>query len=176
MSTKHSKSAGVRQKILAIAEFVRIPLSTASPNSGEFGYRIAWVAMIVLSLLAGCSKAKEPWETVYPASGVVKFQGQPVAGAVVTLIPEDREFPNTVRPTAVTDEDGAFEIGTYSTADGAPAGKYKVLVLHYPVIGSEDNPSAGPNDLPPQYAKAETTTLNVTIEEEETEIPPLELQ
>jgi len=138
--------------------------------------RSAWVTLILSTMLAGCGQAKQPWEKVYPASGVVKFQGQPVAGAVVTLIPEDREFPNTVRPTAITDEDGAFEIGTYSSADGAPAGSYKVLVLHYPVIGTAENPYAGPNDLPAQYAKAETTTLKVTIEEEETEIPPLELQ
>jgi hypothetical protein len=143
----------------------------------KFGrFRSAWVATMLAVMFAGCGKAQQPWEQVYPASGVVKFQGQPLAGAVVTLIPQDREFPSTVRPTAVTDEEGAFELGTYSTADGAPAGDYKVLVLHYPVVGTAENPFAGPNDLPPQYAKAETTTLKVTIEEEETELPPLELE
>jgi hypothetical protein len=138
--------------------------------------RLAWVAIALATMVTGCGQAKQPWEKVYPASGVVKFQGQPLAGAVVTLIPQDADFPNSVRPTAITDEDGAFEIGTYSTADGAPAGDYKVLVLHYPVAGTAENPYAGPNDLPPQYARAETTTLKVTIDEEDTEIPPLELQ
>lgn len=135
-----------------------------------------WGGVALVTMCAGCGKAKQPWEKVYPASGIVKFNGQPLPGAVITLIPQDRTFPNSVRPTAVTDDEGIFDIGTYSADDGAPAGDYKVLVLHYPVVGSQDNPSAGPNDLPPQYAKAETTTLKITIEEAETEIPPLELQ
>jgi hypothetical protein len=138
--------------------------------------RLTWLAIALATTLTGCGQAKQPWEHVYRASGIVTFQGQPLAGAVVTLIPEDGDFPNTVRPTAITDEEGAFEIGTYSTADGAPAGDYKVLVLHYPVVGSPNNPHAGPNDLPSQYARPETTTLKVTIGEAETEIPPLELQ
>lgn len=135
----------------------------------------ATLALFAAAVLGGCGKAPQPWETVYPASGVVRYQGQPLAGAMVTLIPEDKAFPNSVRPTAITDEDGGFEIGTFSTADGAPAGDYKVLVLHYPVVGDAENPHAGPNDLPAKYAKAETTDLKISIGEEETEIPPLEL-
>ena len=136
----------------------------------------AWFVLASATILAGCSKPQQPWEKVYPASGVVKYRGQPLSGAVVTLIPEDTAFPNSVRPTAVTDDEGTFEVGTYSTDDGAPAGKYKVLVLHYPVGGSAENPHAEPNDLPTIYAKAETTTLKISIAEEETEIPPLELE
>jgi hypothetical protein len=136
-------------------------------------------SLVVLSaaiLLAGCGKAQEPWEKVYPATGIVKYQGKPLPGATITLIPEDTSFPKSVRPTAVTDADGEFEIGTYSTGDGAPAGNYKVLILHFPVEGPEENPHAGPNDLPEKYAKAETTDLTVTIEEEETVLRPLELE
>ena len=135
-----------------------------------------WVVMSVATLFVGCSKAQEPWEKVYPATGIVKYQGKPLAGAMITLIPEDTSFPKSVRPTAVTDADGEFEIGTYSTGDGAPAGSYKVIVVHFPVEGSEENPHAGPNDLPAKYAKAETTDLKVTIEEEETALRPLELE
>jgi hypothetical protein len=131
--------------------------------------------LVLAASLAGCSKPQQPWEQVYPASGFVKYQGKPLSGALVTLIPEDAAVPSSVRPTAVTDDEGAFEVGTYSVADGAPAGKYKVLVLHYPVEGSAENPHAGPNDLPVIYAKAETTTLEVNIAEDENEIP-LELE
>jgi hypothetical protein len=138
--------------------------------------RWSWAVMSAAMLLVGCGQAQEPWEKVYPATGVVKYQGKPLAGAMITLIPEDASFPKTVRPTAVTDADGEFEIGTYSSGDGAPAGNYKVLVLHFPVEGSEEAPHAGPNDLPAKYAKAETTDLKVTIDEEETALPPLELE
>ncbi len=144
-----------------------------SDRSREF--HLMTLVLITAGTVCGCSKAQQPWEIVYPASGVVKYQGQPLAGAVITLVPQDKSFPGSVRPTAITDEEGVFEVGTYSVADGAPAGDYKVVVLHYPVIGTAENPSAGPNDLPAKYAKPETTDLKVTIDEEETEIPVLEL-
>lgn len=127
-------------------------------------------------LVAGCGKAKQPWEQVYPAKGVVNYKGKPLAGAMISLIPQDSEYPETVRPTATSKDDGTFELGTYSRADGAPAGEYKAIVLRFPVVGSKESPSAGPNDLPPKYAKAETTDLTVNIDAGETEIPPLELQ
>lgn len=127
-------------------------------------------------LLTGCGTAKESWEQVYPAKGVVKLDGKPVPGAVVSLIPQDSEFPDTVRPTATAKEDGTFEVGTYSKADGAPEGKYKVLVQHYPVIGSKASPAAGPNDLPKKYSKAETTDLIVEVLAPNTEFEPLELK
>jgi hypothetical protein len=128
------------------------------------------------ALLTGCGKTKESWEQVYPAKGIVNFGGKPVAGAVISLIPQDPEIPDTVRPTATAKEDGTFEIGTYSKADGAPEGKYKVLVLHYPVIGSKASPAAGPNDLPRKYSKAETTDLLVEVVAPNTEFQPLELK
>lgn len=120
-------------------------------------------------LVAGCGKAKQPWEKIYPAKGVVSFKGKPIAGAMITLIPQDDDYPETVRPTATSKEDGSFELG-------APVGDYKALVLHYPVVGPKENPSPGPNDLPKKYAKAETTDLTVTIDAGKTDIPPLELQ
>jgi hypothetical protein len=94
----------------------------------------------------------------------VSYKGQPLAGAVITLIPQDSEIPSSVRPTATSQEDGSFELGTYSRTDGAPAGEYKALVLHYPVIGPKENPSPGRNNLPAKYAKVETTDLTVTVE------------
>ena len=125
--------------------------------------------------LAGCSKPQEPWEKVVPVTGVVKYQGKAVAGAVVTLIPQNSKFPKSVRPTAITEDDGTFEVGTYSQADGAPAGTYKVLIVHFTVVGDADNPIPGPNDLPEKYSKIEETDIKVTIDDEETELKPFEL-
>lgn len=119
-------------------------------------------AFMMLSSV-GCGKAKAPWEIVYPAKGTISFNGKPLAGAQITLVSEDKQFPNSVRPTATSKDDGSFEIGTYSHKDGAPQGSYKVLVLHYPVVGSKENPSAGPNDLPPKYSKVDTTDLTYNV-------------
>jgi hypothetical protein len=121
------------------------------------------MVLIISCVTVGCGKAKNPWDTVYPASGTVVYEGKPLAGAQITLIPEDGDVPNTVRPTATTDEDGSFELGTYSKNDGAPAGTYRVLALHYPIVGSKENPSAGPNDLPKKYANQATTDLKLEV-------------
>jgi hypothetical protein len=135
------------------------------------------LALVLTSgLLAGCGETKQPWETVYPATGKIKYKGEGLMGAQVTLVPVDDKIPASVRPTATTDWDGTFEVGTYSQADGAPAGDYKVVVLHYPVVGSKESPSAGPNDLPAKYATAKTTDLKVTVAEPGTEFPPIEIK
>ena len=126
--------------------------------------------------IVGCSKAKAPWETVYPVEGVVNYQGKPLTDASITLIPQDQDFPSTVRPTARTREDGSFVVGTYSTEDGAPAGDYKVVVVRFPVIVTASNAVSGPNNLPPKYANPSTTTLTVTVDPGTNELPPLELQ
>lgn len=134
--------------------------------------RYGWggiLAFMVCTSALGCFKSKQPWEIVYPTTGVVKLEGKPIAGARVTLIPQDQSYPSSVRPAATSKEDGSFTIGTYSTADGAPVGNYKALVLHFPVIISPDSATTGPNDLPEKYSRVETTDLAVTIKPAKTE-------
>jgi hypothetical protein len=132
--------------------------------------------VVAAGLTSGCGKQKQPWETVYPAAGKIQYKGEPLWGAQVTLVPVDEKIPASVRPTATTDWDGTFQLGTYSLADGAPAGDYKVVVLHYPVVGPKESPSAGPNDLPRKYATAKTSDLNVTVSEVATKFPLLEIK
>lgn len=131
--------------------------------------------LVLMITLLGCSRAKEPWEIVYPVEGVLNLAGKPLAGASITLIPQDPDVPSTVRPTARSRDDGTFTLGTYSTEDGAPAGDYKVLVLRFPVIVTASNAVAGPNNLPKKYATVQTTDLTVTVNPGEIELEPLEL-
>ena len=122
------------------------------------------VALVLVSgAIVGCGKAKQPWEKVVPASGIIVYEGKPLGGAQIMLIPEDEKVPASVRPSATSADDGTFQIGTYSHKDGAPEGGYKAVVLHYPVVGKKDNPSVGPNDLPAKYAKPTTTDLRVEV-------------
>lgn len=130
----------------------------------------------VCSSLLGCGKGKEPWEKVYPVHGIVNLDGKPVGGASITLVPQDKAVPDSVRPTATSSWDGTFELGTYGTGDGAPAGIYKAVVVRFPVIGPPSSPAPGPNDLPAKYARPDTTDLSVQIKEGETDLPPLELK
>lgn len=137
-------------------------------------WAVQWLLVVVL--LTGCGKAGQPWETAYPAEGVVKFGGQPLGGAQVTLIPEDSSIPDTVRPRGFTRPDGTFELSTYAENDGAPEGKYKVIAMRFPVRGTPESPSQGPNDLPVKYSKPETTDLQVEVTAPETVLKTLELQ
>jgi hypothetical protein len=87
-----------------------------------------------LLLAAGCSAPDThpaaDREPVYPVRGFVFVDGRPAAGATIALYPE-RGFdgPVGVQPRAVVRADGSFELGTYRTGDGAPAGHYVVTVV-----------------------------------------------
>ena len=128
--------------------------------------------------LSGCGETKMPWETVYKAEGRVTLDGKPVSGAQVYLYPTSSEFPEEIRPTATTDQDGKFVLGTNSIDDGAPAGEYKATVLWYKLVDKGGGAVRGPNALPVKYSKPETSQLIATIAEspETTTLPTFELR
>lgn len=126
--------------------------------------------------LAGCGGAQNPWDRVYPAAGKVTLNGKPIAGAQVTLTPVNAEVPATIRPTAVSQADGQFTLGTLDTADGAPEGEYVVTVVWHPVEHTKAGAVRGDNKLPVRYARGETSGLKVQVEKGTRELPPLELK
>ena len=128
-----------------------------------------------LLVLSGCGKAA-PWEKAHPAKGVVTHKGKPVANADVAFFPEDKTFPETVRPRAKTDENGNFVVWTYKEGDGAPAGSYKATVVHYDVVINNNVATPKPNDLPPKYATFQATDLLVKIDPGNNEIPAFDLK
>lgn len=148
-------------------------LLTRSRTSGQ----VALLGALLLTpLLSGCGKQKQPWETVYPAKGIVTFKGKPIANAEIALFPQGDSMPDTVRPKGKTTEAGEFVVWTYQQGDGAPAGNYKVTVVHHDVVEQRDVLITKPNDLPRKYATLETTDLEVVIGQNETEIPPIDLK
>ena len=66
------------------------------------------------------------------ASGVLLLLDKPVANATLRLIPEAYEAG--VRPHAKTDSEGHFTFTTSLEGDGAPPGKYKVIVEKEPTL------------------------------------------
>ncbi|MEO8272338.1 MAG: hypothetical protein ABI557_21700 [Aureliella sp.] len=118
----------------------------------------------------------QPWETTHPAVGTVTLKGRPVANADLAFFPEDERFPTLVRPRAKSTEDGKFVVWTYAQGDGAPAGSYKVTVIHNEVGISKDTIVAKPNDLPKKYSNLQATDIVVNIEEGQNEIPPIDLR
>ncbi|HEX4069989.1 MAG TPA: hypothetical protein VHX68_02425 [Planctomycetaceae bacterium] len=94
---------------------------------------VVCVALVTASLSVGCGKSRPEIKgklPVFPVKGKVMMDGQPMAGATVLFYPT-QEFPKGAaqqRPRAVVEDDGTFQVSTYGTNDGAPAGEYKVTV------------------------------------------------
>lgn len=138
------------------------------------GFGVLLAAQLVALSLTGCSE-KPVWEVAYRASGSLSFRGKPIANADIVLFPEDSTWPETVRPRARTGADGTFEVWTYEPGDGAPAGAYKVTLVHTEVGFSKGAVVAKPNDLPAKYGRAESTDVRVTINPGENQLPAISL-
>jgi hypothetical protein len=66
-----------------------------------------------------------PQKTVFPVKGEVYVDGKPAAMLVVACANVqgmDKQMPTV--STAITNDDGKFEITTYKTGDGVPDGEY----------------------------------------------------
>jgi hypothetical protein len=83
------------------------------------------VQSLALALLcSGCSGRV----ATYPVSGTVQFDDrQPVRVGVI----EFRCAETGTIARAKLDDIGSFKLGTFASADGAPAGKYRVIVVQY---------------------------------------------
>ncbi|WP_437230507.1 hypothetical protein SH661x_002003 [Planctomicrobium sp. SH661] len=151
-------------------------LSGLIKNHRMSGKAAALCGLALLATLSGCGKS-DPWKVVHPAKGIVTYKGKPVAEAAITLIPQDANAPETVRPQAKSAEDGTFQLWTYEKGDGAPSGSYKVVIVHYPITRTDKGDViANPNDLPKKYASPVTTDLVVEVAEGKTELPPFDLK
>lgn len=72
-------------------------------------------------VLAGCGGGDTP--TTYPVSGVVKYDGKPLANVAITF------YPAEGRPASGrTNEQGKFILTTFSPDDGAVAGEHRVTI------------------------------------------------
>ena len=84
-------------------------------------------------LAAGCSNSNNQAVTVQSVTGQVLYDGKPVAGVEVTLLPTDAPMVPQIpqNPYGVTGPDGKFTISTFAEGDGAAEGGYQIL-CHWP--------------------------------------------
>lgn len=88
------------------------------------------VPFTLLLVMTGCGPRRPE---VVPASGVVTFEGVPVAGAQVTFM-----APSAARAAyAVTDDAGVFVLSTFGTSDGAAPGTHVVTIARPQPAGSD---------------------------------------
>jgi hypothetical protein len=116
--------------------------------------------MTIALVLTGCGDATK--EKVHPVKGQLFYKGMPTPGAVIWLHriePKDAPAQKKLQtpPRGVVQGDGTFEISTYATNDGAPAGTYRVSVRWTKVKGGDEEE----NLLPVRYLDPGTSGLPV---------------
>lgn len=112
---------------------------------------------------------------VFPANGIVIYQGKPVAGATVML--ESQSSDEKARGKVAighTDSGGRFRVRTYKEYEGAVAGPHRVSVTKFEYV--ENKPAnADPNIdyplipkplLPERYKDFATSGLTATVTEQ----------
>ena len=113
-------------------------------------------------LLVGCggdrSKAK-----VYPVRGEVFFKGELCSGC--PRFTSTRSTSAAPPAMATVDDDGAFELTTYSTSDGAAAGDYIVTVNWRDEKPGDGETIVGPDRLGERYSKRDISKLTATVDE-----------
>ncbi|QDV39436.1 hypothetical protein [Tautonia plasticadhaerens] len=145
-------------------------------RSGLSSCRGRWFQALAVCVglgVAGCSSGDG--EATYPVSGRVVVGGEPAAGAFLVFHPTSGSVPAEAgRPAAQVRSDGSFDLTTFDESDGAPAGDYAVTVEWRKLIHNGAEAVAGPNVVPAEYGRPESTPLKVTVVEGEN--PPAEFQ
>lgn len=104
-----------------------------------------------------------------PVSGTVTYKGKPVPNAHVSFVPSDG---SSRAAAGLTDSNGRFTLGTFSTNDGAIVGQYKVGVIAHgpdrPAMPGEGSgmpgeTMPGPPTIPMKYFTPETSGLTQEV-------------
>lgn len=143
--------------------------------------RLALRGLVALAVvgLASCGSDDNARHKVYPVKGKVLVNGQPAHEAQVTL---NRTFAekNPVAPSAMTDQNGDFQVTSYQFGDGAPEGEYVVTITWRERSGITKQDFDGPDRLGGAYATQDKTKgmpgFVVKVDKKPTELPPFELK
>lgn len=124
--------------------------------------------------LVGCGGASDRLKVV-PVEGIVSLGGEPLAGAVVSFVPE-AAGKGLLSAIGTSDESGKFRLSAGSYV-GLPEGKYKVAVTHYtmkdgspvnssdPTLDVEQLKFAGKlkQTVPREFSDLDRTSLRVEV-------------
>ncbi len=116
--------------------------------------------LAVVSILAassGCSHEPPP-PTVFPVSGLVTFEGQPITGGTVTFYHSSRNGGGPIGP------DGTFQVN----GEGLPPAVYYVAITPPDPFTTPPVPNAPPRELPkfPEIPEKYRTPIGSGIEVE----------
>jgi len=129
--------------------------------------------LIAIGVVAGCGSGRPD---LVPVSGKVLYKGAPLGFGSVVFQPENgRSAIGKIQP------DGTFTLGTYSASDGARPGRHRVTVSCYDgqQPGREsagDGLALGKPLVPVRYANADTSGIEIVIEDDGSDSVVIELR
>jgi hypothetical protein len=132
------------------------------------------MAFVIAAVMVGCSQK----ETFNPVQGKVLYQGQPLAGALVSFHPEDG---NGRVATGYTKEDGTFKAVT-GEVEGAKPGTYRITIMcQVPIKTKTEGMSFGGMEetedrLKGAYAIRDASKISVKVKEGPNQLEPFDLK
>lgn len=128
--------------------------------------------LIFLMLLSGCGKDKIVIPT-HKVSGRILYGNKAVEGVTVYLGPIEApgvpDIPSN--PHGITDKQGRFTISTYGEDDGAPIGKYQMMMIWVDHDAKEESKT----DKFFAWFDAVNSKIMVEIKEGENKIPDINI-
>jgi hypothetical protein len=128
---------------------------------------------------SGCGGGEEIPD-LYTVTGTVTYQGQPVPNADVVFIPDGKPDPKKPAPPRAygkTDEKGKYELLFLDGEEGAPAGKYKVVVTAYKPYGPDDDTETKPQSLiPEKYSSTASSGITKEVKDKDGNVIDLPLE
>jgi hypothetical protein len=118
-------------------------------------YRRQGLVLLAFSVAAGWGCRPSGPKPV-PVSGVVVNGKQPVSRAAISFAADISGGGKTLDAYGSTDGEGRFTLQTVSHGNGAPPGRYKVVI-------TTDGPSG--RLIPARFTHLSTTTLTVDVPE-----------
>jgi hypothetical protein len=161
---------GVRNELEVAA------LRSSLPPVASCRLATAGLALLLITLLVGCSRKSEDRVEVHPVQGQVTFQGKPLPQAFVVLHPKNASDPRAIAARGQTDAAGNFRLTTYDADDGAAVGEYAVTVQCYRAVDKGGGLEPGPNILPPKFATPTSTDIVVRVAEGTNTLPPISIR
>ena len=117
--------------------------------------------LVAIPTAVGCA-APAPLATV---SGTVRHGDRPVAGLMVTFLPDPSRDTRGAHASAVTDRSGRYQLIYRGDEDaiGAVVGWHKVVIEDFAAENSRTIPPVNVTRVPSRYRLASTTPLDVHV-------------
>jgi hypothetical protein len=137
---------------------------------------VTWQLLAPAVLVLACAGCSDAGGKLYSVSGKVTYKGEPATGAFVFLIRKGVDPLDEQSIMGVVQEDGSFTVVCDVKGQGAPRGKYDVLIKWPQNAGPKKGLAhKNPDRLKGRYADPKRPRWSVEIRAEPNELPEFEL-